>query len=105
MMIHEPATLLTDYLLSALGGFFVWKLARSQDRSDPARRWWIRSFVFLSLSSFVGGSYHGFAPYFTVLVDEIWWRVVLLLIAFLSLIRTKFNELFTYFSPSITMNS
>ena len=64
MTIHEPATLLTDYLLTGLGLGLAWHLRRLPGSENPATRWWIRSLVVMAISAFVGGSYHGFAPYF-----------------------------------------
>ena len=37
MTIHEPATLLTDYLLALLGMVCGWKLGRL---ANPPQRWW-----------------------------------------------------------------
>lgn len=83
MTIYEPATLLTDYLLTVLGGFLAWRLWRDRVISVSSVRWWYRSLVVLSCSAFVGGSYHGFAPNFDHGVDEIWWRSVLWIICLL----------------------
>jgi len=83
MIIHEPATLLTDYLLALLGGFLAWRLHRHPSICNPATRWWFRALVVLALSAFIGGSYHGFAPNLPSLADEFWWRVVLWIICLL----------------------
>lgn len=77
MIIHEPVTLLTDYLLTLLGGGLAWRLWRDTAMSIAAVRWWFRALLVLALSALVGGSYHGFAPNFPGIVDEIWWRLVL----------------------------
>ncbi len=76
MNIHEPATLLTDYVLAVLGGYFAWRL----HRQNPAARWWIRALLAMSISAFVGGSYHGFAPNFAPEVAAVWWKFVLILV-------------------------
>lgn len=76
MNIHEPATLLTDYLLAVLGGYLAWRL----HRQNPAARWWIRALLAMAVSAFVGGSYHGFAPNFAPDVAAVWWRLVLMLV-------------------------
>ncbi len=34
----------------------------------------------MSISAFVGGSYHGFAPNFALEVAAVWWRLVLILV-------------------------
>jgi hypothetical protein len=80
MTIHEPATLLTDYLLTALGGWLAWRLKRSTAIRIPAVRWWYRALLALALSAFVGGSYHGFAPNLPTTAIDLWWRLVLWII-------------------------
>jgi len=77
MTIHEPATLLTDYLLAVLGGWLAWRLWHHPSIRIPAVRWWFCALAALALSAFIGGSYHGFAPNFPPLAGEIWWRLVL----------------------------
>lgn len=83
MTIHEPATLLTDYLLALLGGYLAWRLYRLASMETPAVRWWFRSLVVLALSAFVGGSYHGFAPNLPTRADDLWWLIVLWIICLL----------------------
>jgi len=80
MIIHEPATLLTDYLLAFLGALLACRLKKESSLENPAALWWHRSLILLSLSAFVGGSYHGFAANFPSFIDELWWRVVLWII-------------------------
>lgn len=80
MNIHEPATLLTDYLLAVFGGYLAWRLHHRTCTGNLAARWWIRALFAMSLSAFVGGSYHGFAPNFAPEVAVVWWRTVLILV-------------------------
>ena len=85
MSIHEPATLLTDYLLALLGGFLAWRLHRRIDSDQRAARWWIRALMAMSVSAFVGGSYHGFAPNFAGGLVAGWWIFVLVLVCVIGL--------------------
>ena len=85
MIIHESATLLTDYLLALLGGCLAWRLHRRIDSDQPAVRWWIRALVAMSVSAFVGGSYHGFAPNLAAGLAAVWWRFVLVLVCAIGL--------------------
>lgn len=85
MSIHEPATLLTDYLLAALGTGFAWRLRRHTSPGNDAARWWIRAMLAMALAAFVGGSYHGFAPNLSPAAAAVWWKLVLGLICFLGL--------------------
>jgi len=80
MTIHEPATLLTDFLLAALSGWLAWRLRRRTPSTNPAGRWWSHALGFTALSAVVGGSYHGFAPNFPAPVAAAWWIATLLII-------------------------
>jgi hypothetical protein len=56
MTIHEPMTLITDYLLAGVTGWLGWKLQASSERSQ---RWWALAFAALALGAFLGGTWHG----------------------------------------------
>lgn len=83
MSVYEPTTLVTDYLLAGLGVYLTWRLWQARELLGSAGVWWLRAMGLLGFSAFLGGSYHGFAPNFPALVDEIWWRLVLAIIALL----------------------
>lgn len=83
MNIHEPVTLLTDYLLAILGVGFAWRIRRQASLGNLAVRWWILALLAMSISAFVGGSYHGFAPNFTSSLAAAWWKCVLILVCFI----------------------
>jgi hypothetical protein len=82
MTLYEPATLITDYLL-ALVALACGLLLR---RNNPglSRRWFARAMLLSAFSAFVGGSYHGFAPNFGPELQEIWWRLVLIILNLVS---------------------
>ena len=82
MTLYEPATLITDYLLSALTLALGWRLGR--DQPPLARRWFARTLLLSALSAFVGGSYHGLAPNFPPDIAAVWWRAVLVVLSFVS---------------------
>jgi|CXWL01.1.fsa_nt_gi hypothetical protein len=84
MIIHEPATLLTDYLLAGLAAGLAWRLHRSRSATNLAAQWWSRALGLTALSAFVGGSYHGFAPDFPTPVASAWWLITLWIISLLS---------------------
>jgi hypothetical protein len=88
MIIHEPATLLTDYLLAGLAAGLAWRLHRSRPATNLAAQWWSRALGLTALSAFVGGSYHGFAPNFPPAVAGLWWIGTLLNINLLSAAMT-----------------
>jgi hypothetical protein len=84
MSVHEPATLLTDYLLAALAGWLAWRLRGPTPVANQAVCWWRRTLGLTALSALVGGSYHGFAPNFPAPVAGVWWITTLLIICLLS---------------------
>ncbi|HTO04655.1 MAG TPA: hypothetical protein VL069_13175, partial [Opitutus sp.] len=59
-----------------------WRLGR--DVPPRARRWFARTLLLSALSAFVGGSYHGLAPNFSPDIAAVWWRVVLIVLSFVS---------------------
>jgi len=83
MTIHEPATLLTDFLLAALSGGLAWRLCCRTPATHLAGRWWSGALGLTALSAAVGGSYHGFAPNFPAPVAAAWWIATLLIICLL----------------------
>ena len=85
MSIPEPATLLTDYLLALLGVALAWRLHHRMPAANLPVRWWVRSLIAMSVSAFVGGSYHGFAPNFDPALVAAWWRLVLILVCAIGL--------------------
>ena len=87
MEITEPATLLTDYFMAALAVAWYFRLGR--DREMPVLQDWRKVFLFLALSSFLGGSYHGYQAMLTPLVLEALWRGTLVCAALSSLFLMK----------------
>lgn len=84
MSIHEPATLLTDWLLAAFAGGLAWHLRLRMPAGGPAVRWWSWALWLTATSAFVGGGYHGFASEFPEAVARAWWMATLLIICVLS---------------------
>ncbi len=80
MTLHEPATLLTDYLLALLGGGLAWRLHLRSAPENLAARWWILALLAMAVSAFFGGSYHGFAPNFPPGLAAAAWKSVLILV-------------------------
>lgn len=58
MIIHEPATLVTDYLLAAFTAVLahrVWRASRG-----ASERWWAAAFAATAVAGIAGGTVHGF---------------------------------------------
>ena len=81
MTIHEPATLLTDYLLALLGAWCGWYLGRD---ANPAQRYWSRALWLTAAAAWIGGTHHGFGPALGEGASEALWRATLLLISLTS---------------------
>lgn len=60
--MNEPTTVLTDYLLAALGLVLAWRLSRSGSPPPVSRRLWAASFLALAVAALVGGTWHGIPP-------------------------------------------
>lgn len=81
MTLHEPATLVTDYLLAMLAAGLAWHLRRRSGRADHSKRWWAAALGFTAGSALAGGTYHGFGPELPTLLADLLWRATLLLIS------------------------
>jgi hypothetical protein len=57
MTIHEPMTVLTDYLLGGVSAYAAVALVRN---AQPSRRLWALAFAALAAAAFLGGTWHGF---------------------------------------------
>ena len=86
MALHEPMTLVTDYVLGFLCLALALRLQR--DRSDSCRRLWAAALGACAVSAFVGGSYHGFFPHMSNGVASALWTVTLVSIGFAAFCAT-----------------
>jgi hypothetical protein len=59
MTIHEPMTLLTDYVLAGVTGWLCLLLFKNS-QSENSRKFWALAFAALALGAFLGGTWHGF---------------------------------------------
>ncbi len=77
MTLHEPATTLTDYLLTLECAWFAWVLAR---RSAPGllRSAFISLFSSVSVASLFGGTMHGFFPDTGSAANQVLWTATML---------------------------
>ncbi len=77
MTIHEPSTLLTDYLVSVAAVIFGVRLWSSF-------RLWSLAFFGTAAGAFLGGTYHGFAPVMTPFAAAVLWKLAIFSIALAS---------------------
>ena len=84
MTLHEPATLLTDYALSALAAALAWRLHRQVSPGNRAARWFMRALWLTAISAFIGGSHHGFARNFAPPIPTLSWVLTLWTIVLVS---------------------
>jgi hypothetical protein len=69
--------MVTDYLLTAIGGWLAWRLRRRVAADNTAARWWGSALALAAVSAFVGGSYHGFGPILPAPVAGTIWVLTL----------------------------
>ena len=61
MTIHEPATLVTDYLLGGFTAVLAWRVSRaSRGVGNAWHTWWTLAFAATAIASLAGGTVHGF---------------------------------------------
>jgi len=83
----EPITMLTDYVLGILALAFGYTILRN-NRVDgqTSRLLWAYAFLSLSLSTLVGGTYHGFQ--WQDSIGNLLWKITTLSMGFTSLFMT-----------------
>jgi hypothetical protein len=79
MTITEPATMLTDYLLTVAGAMFAIKIFRLRG-SHRALALWILAFSFSAVAAFIGGTFHGFREHLSPSIEKGMWDATLIFI-------------------------
>jgi len=80
-MITEPATMLTDYLLSLASLFFFFRLRQSDRfRSETSVKLWAIGFLLSALAAAVGGTFHGFTLHFSANTSKALWNITVFLL-------------------------
>lgn len=83
MILAEPMTLLTDYVLAGVTGWLGWLLLRGR-QGQAARASWVLAFAALATASALGGTYHGFAPQLSAAVLYRLWTATVLAVGLAS---------------------
>ncbi len=78
MWIAEPATALTDYLLTVECFFFSLRLRGLSE--VRGRRLWMFAFLALGVGALAGGSFHGFRPVLSGKLSAGLWNTSMILI-------------------------
>jgi hypothetical protein len=84
--ITEPATLITDYVLAIVAVVLAVLVARRRRPVTLSTRLWIASYFATAAAAAAGGTFHGFALYFTEPAHSLLWDVTVALIGASSLI-------------------
>ena len=71
MTIHEPMTLITDYVLGGVTAWLAVLLFRNSDRQG-SRKAWAVAFAALAAGAFLGGTWHGFVQ------NDVLWKATVL---------------------------
>jgi len=61
LVIAEPMTVFTNFLLAAFAGWIAWRLRQPNGPRMISRRLWALGIALQGLGAFAGGIYHGFA--------------------------------------------
>jgi hypothetical protein len=78
LILHEPATVITDLFLGTLTAVFAAKLfRRATAAGSPAVRLWGAAFVASAMAAFLGGFFHGVAPEMSQRSADALWRATL----------------------------
>ncbi len=86
MQIHEPMTMLTDYLLGGWSAWLGWRLWRTgKSLGDRAVSSWSLVFLFSAVAAFAGGTAHGFSAQLGVLGHALVWKVTVQAVGIASL--------------------
>ena len=76
LAISEPATLITDWLITAASVFFALRLESAGLRF---RQLWRAAFLVAAAAAFVGGAFHGFPEFFGSYLSLAWNITVFLI--------------------------
>ena len=89
MVISEPSTLVTDYVLGGLTAVLAWRLlVANRQRPQRAVRSWAAALMAVAVGSIVGGTYHGFALHLTSGVALALWKATMLVMGIASFFLT-----------------
>jgi hypothetical protein len=87
MMISEPMTLFTDYLLAGVVLYFALRLQGLwRDGRQLSVRLWAGAFFASSLAAASGGTYHGFRPFLGETGAFLLWKATILAIGLTGLL-------------------
>ncbi|MFQ5525962.1 MAG: hypothetical protein ACE5GX_06825 [Thermoanaerobaculia bacterium] len=85
MPILEPMTVLTDYILAALGLILGLRLWRGTTAWGSSRRLWAASLLAMAVAALAGGTAHGFADRAGAAGHWVLWRITVWAIGVASL--------------------
>jgi hypothetical protein len=77
MILSEPTTLASDWLLAAVAAVLGLRLHRPGGQGGRARRMWALAFLAGAAAALAGGAVHGFAASLSPLSHAILWKAVL----------------------------
>ncbi len=80
MTITEPATLITDYILAIVAVVLAVLVSRRRRPRRLSTYLWIAGFLLTGGAAATGGTWHGFALYFSEPTHRLIWNVTVALI-------------------------
>jgi hypothetical protein len=81
MMVTEPMTMFTDYVLAGFGVVYFMLLFKSaRFASQKSVKLWAFGFLLSAFAAAVGGTFHGFTTHFTPGTSKALWNVTVFLL-------------------------
>jgi hypothetical protein len=79
MTITEPMTMVTDYMITALGVWVGFRLLKRKD-ADRAVRFWAGALLATGVAALAGGTFHGFQTSIGPVAAAVSWRLTMIAI-------------------------
>lgn len=77
MQITEPSVMITDYILGVAMAYYGYLMLKRQIPDYKVRKYFVIFFISLSITAFVGGTFHGFTNIFPELLLGVLWKITL----------------------------
>ena len=82
LQIVEPATMITDYMITVLAWWLGWKIY--VNGKAVCQRWWAVVFALIGLSALRGGTYHGYQAVIDPATNALIWETTRWIVFFVS---------------------
>jgi hypothetical protein len=84
MILSEPTTTLTDYIIAVVAFIFAGLLLRVGYRRQQSICWWAAAFVGVAVAAALGGTCHGFVYWLSRAWNARLWQIMMYALSFAS---------------------